>query len=156
VNPLNNLLVFSITGRKLTESFEGLRLVAYQDQGGIWTVGYGHTGPEVHDGYTITAAQADQLLAHDVTTAENAVKRFVTVALTQNEFDAMVDLAFNIGAGNFLKSTLLRLVNQNNFAAAADQFARWNKVSGKVNAGLARRRMSEEELFEQGFLQKAT
>jgi lysozyme len=88
---------YSKNGLALTESFEGVRLTAYQDIRGVWTTGYGHTGPDVRPGMTITQAQAEQLLLADVAHAVSMVNRCVTVSLDQNQFDALVDFAFNAG-----------------------------------------------------------
>lgn len=147
---MNEGLTYSKQGLQLTESFEGFRNKAYQDQGGVWTIGFGHTGHDVTPSLVITQSQGELLLAHDVQTAENAVKRFVMVALDQDEFDSTVDFVFNVGSGNFLQSTLLRLLNAGNDAGAALEFAKWDKVAGVVNSGLARRRLSEAELFQHG------
>lgn len=149
---MNDDLFYSKTGLALTEGFEGFRAAAYQDQGGIWTVGYGHTGHDVTASTVFTEPEAAQILAHDVQTAENAVKRFVIVALNQNEFDAMTDLTFNIGVGNFLKSTMLKYINASQFWAASDQFSAWDKCAGRVNSGLQRRRLAETQLFDLGLL----
>ena len=143
-----NKLSYSEKGLALTEQFEGLRLEAYQDSVGVWTIGYGHTGPDVHAGLTITQEQASALLLQDAGTAVAAVNRLVTVPLTQNQFDALVDFVFNLGSGNFAKSTLLRELNAGNTAAAAAQFLVWNRAGGVVLPGLTRRRQAEAELFE--------
>ena len=136
----------------ITEAFEGLRLAAYRDQGGVLTIGYGHTGHDVVAGLVITQAQAETLLAHDIESAANFVIRVVTAVLTQDEFDALVDFVFNVGSGNFLRSTLLSLVNQGKFAQAHDEFEKWDKVAGVENKGLRRRRLSEAELFAHGII----
>jgi lysozyme len=146
---LNNL-TYSGTGLSLTEQFEGCRLTAYQDQVGVWTIGYGHTGPDVVAGLTITQAQAEAYLAADVQSAAACVNRAVTVPLSQEEFDALVDFVFNLGSGSFEGSTLLQLLNAGNMAAAAEQFNRWDRAGGAVVAGLLRRRQAETALFNQG------
>jgi len=142
------LMQYSKTGLQLTEGFESCRLTAYQDIKGIWTIGWGHTGTDVVPGLTITQAQADALLLHDVQNAVNHVNHLVTVPLTQNEFDALVDFAFNAGCGAFADSTLLKLLNQGDDAGAAAQFDLWDHASGKVVAGLLRRREAETQLFQ--------
>lgn len=116
-----NNLTYSKQGLALTRLFEGDVLTAYQDQHGIWTIGYGHTGG-VHPGETITEHEAEALLEEDIQAAVRCVNQFVTVKLTQPEFDALVDFAFNVGAGNFRGSTLLREVNTGHFPEAAAQF----------------------------------
>jgi lysozyme len=142
-----NDLTYSDNGLSLTEGFEGLSLNAYQDQVGVWTIGYGHTGPDVTSGLTITQDQAQDLLAQDVASAAAFVNNAVTVTLGQNEFDALVDFVFNLGAGAFRSSTLLRNLNAGNYAAAANQFDAWDHAGGTVVAGLLRRRQSETALF---------
>jgi len=137
---------YSLQGLQLTEKFEGCRLVAYQDQVGVWTIGYGHTH-EVKEGDTCTQEQAEAWLLEDIAHAEDCVNKSVKVPLTQGEFDGLVDLVFNIGSGNFLKSTLLKLLNQGDKDAAALQFPRWDHAGGKENAGLLRRREAEEAEF---------
>lgn len=142
-----NNLTYGGNGLALTEQFEGCRLTAYQDQVGVWTIGYGHTGPEVIAGLTITRDEAEALLAKDVSSAAACVNRVVAVRLTQAEFDALVDFAFNLGHGAFSSSTLLRELNAGNFIAAAAQFEVWDRAGGAVVAGLLRRRQAEATLF---------
>lgn len=138
---------YSKSGLALTESFEGCRLVAYQDQAGIWTIAFGHTRG-VRPGDTCTQAQAEAWLQEDIAFAEDCVNKNVTVLLTQEEFDSLVDLIFNIGCGNFKTSTLLRLLNSGDYAAAAAEFPKWDHAGGKENAGLLRRRIAEEAEFQ--------
>jgi lysozyme len=144
-----NSLTYGNDGLALTERFEGCQLAAYQDQVGVWTIGYGHTGAGVCSGLTITQDQAAALLMSDVAAAAAYVNQVVTVALQQNEFDALVDFVFNLGRGAFAGSTLLKNLNAGNFAAAADQFDLWDHAGGKVVAGLLRRRQAETALFGQ-------
>ena len=141
------LFSYSDNGFALSKSFEGLRLTAYQDVGGVWTIGYGHTGPNVRAGLTITQAEADALLRSDVEDAVTCVNRAVNVPITQNQFDALVDFCFNCGRGSQLQSTLLRKVNIGDFAGAAAQFALWDHAGGEVVEGLVKRRTAEAELF---------
>ncbi len=138
---------YSENGLNLTKQFEGLRLSAYTDQVGVWTIGYGHTGQEVHVGLTITQDQADAFLVSDVAGAVACVNRLVTSEINQNQFDAMVDFVFNLGCGSFAGSTLLRFVNGGDFAGAAGQFQRWKHAGGVVVAGLLKRRQAEATLF---------
>lgn len=142
-------MIYSKDGLDLTKQFEGCRLTAYQDSTGVWTVGYGHT-QGVYAGQTITLEQAEDFLIADVLWAQRVVNIFVTVPLLQAEFDALVDFTFNLGSGNFLKSTLLKLLNQGNYSAAANEFERWDKAGGVVVAGLLRRREAEAEEFMKG------
>jgi lysozyme len=143
-----NNLTYSVNGLSLTEKFEGFSSNAYQDQVGVWTIGYGHTGPDVAAGRTITLAQAQALLAQDVSIAAACVNAVVTVKLTQQEFDALVDFVFNLGAGAFKGSTMLRNLNAGNFTSAAAQFDLWDRAGGAVVAGLLRRRQAEAALFD--------
>lgn len=138
-------------GVALIQSFESCKLVAYQDQKGVWTIAWGHTGPEVVEGLTWTQAQADAAFVIDLHRTELAVMNTVDIALSQNEFDALVSFTFNEGSGNEARSTLVRLLNAGNIMAAADQFPVWNKITvgGQlvVDAGLTRRRAAERALF---------
>jgi lysozyme len=145
-----NNLTYSTKGLSLTEQFEGCRLTAYQDQVGVWTIGYGHTGPDVTAGMTISIDAAQALLAKDVSSAADCVNNLVEVTLTQEEFDALVDFVFNLGAGAFRGSTMLRDLNAGDFTSAAAQFDMWDHAGGAVVAGLLRRRQAEAELFEGG------
>lgn len=135
-------------GIDLIKRFEGLRLAAYKCPAGVWTIGYGHTGPDVVPGLAITEPEADKLLASDIQTFSDGVRRLVTTQVTDNQFAAMVSLAFNIGLGAFGKSTLLRAVNSNDFVAAANEFKRWIYADGKIFQGLVARRAAEKTLFE--------
>src|ERR1700723_748805 len=143
-----NNLTYSGNGLSLTEQFEGCELTAYQDQVGVWTIGYGHTGPDVVSGLIITQPQAQALLAQDVSSAAACVNNVVAIQLSQAEFDALVDFVFNLGAGAFKSSTLLVDLNAGNIAAAATQFDLWDHAGGAVVAGLLRRRQAETALFE--------
>lgn len=137
---------YSKNGLKLTEQMEGVRLVAYQDQVGVWTIGDGHT-KDVKEGDTCTKEQAEQWLLEDVQEAVDAVNRLVTVDLTQNQFDALVDFTFNLGSGNLAHSTLLKLLNSGDYAGAAQHFKDWDRAGGVVRSGLLRRRLAEADLF---------
>jgi lysozyme len=139
--------IYSEQGFALTKSFEGLHLEAYRDCAGIWTIGYGHTGPAVLAGDVITAAEAEQLLRADLAVAVACVNRAVSVTISQSQFDAMVDFCFNAGRGSFLQSTLLRKVNGKDFEGAAVQFGLWVHAGGEIVPGLVRRRKAEAALF---------
>lgn len=149
----------SAAGRKAIAGHEGVRLTAYPDPatgGEPWTIGVGHTSaagaPKVTKGMTITAAQCDEILSRDLATFEDAVEDSVAVPLNQNQFDALVSLAFNIGAGAFGRSTLVKKLNAGDYQGAADQFTVWNKAAGKVMKGLVTRRAAERALFLKGAL----
>lgn len=143
----------SSAGRAFLTDQEGLRLKAYRDSVGVWTIGVGHTSsagaPRVTSGMTITRQQADEILSRDLKVFEKVVNDAVKVPLTQNQFDALVSLAFNIGGGAFSRSTLVKKLNRSDYLGAADAFLSWNK-GGKplrVIPGLTARRKRERTLF---------
>jgi len=144
---------YSKNGLHLTEQFEGCRLQAYPDPGtgaDPWTIGYGHTGPDVHKGLVITQEQAEALLQKDVQKAAADVAAKVTTDITQNEFDALVDFAFNCGCGNLNSSTLLKKLNAGDIEGAAEEFQKWDRAGGHEMAGLLKRRHAEATLFLTG------
>jgi lysozyme len=133
-------------GLDLIKRFEGLKLKAYLCPANVWTVGYGSTGPHVWQGKVISEQEAEDLLKKDVERFERAVEANAKNA-TQNQFDALVSFAFNVGVSNLKSSTLLRLHNAGQYQAAADQFLRWNKAGRTVLPGLTRRRAQERGLY---------
>ncbi|MBR1754009.1 lysozyme [bacterium] len=137
----------SENGLNLIKTFEGCRLTAYKCPAGVWTIGYGHTGSDVKQGLKISRERADSLLKQDVLVHSNNVSRLVKVPLTQNQFDALVSFEYNVGYANFSKSTMLRLLNQRQYLAAANQFDRWIYANRKVLSGLVKRRKAEKTLF---------
>ena len=142
-----NSFTYSDTGVALTKGFEGLSLKSYRDVAGIWTIGYGHVGPDLSAGMTITEADAEAMLRADLADAVTCVNRAVNVPIEQGQFDALVDFTFNVGRGNLLQSTLLRKVNAGDVEGAAAQFGLWVHAGGEVVAGLVRRRKAEAEMF---------
>ena len=136
----------SPAGLALIQLSEGLRLTAYRDAGGIWTIGYGSTRG-VKGGMRITPDQAVQRLLADVADAEATVNKRVTVPLAQHQFDALVSFVFNVGGGAFRKSTLLEKLNRADYAGAANELSRWVKANGRVLPGLVKRRAAERALF---------
>jgi lysozyme len=141
----------SAEGRTLIQQFEGLSLTAYLCPAGKWTIGYGHT-EGVQPGDRITKAHADSLLAADLVSYVRAVDDALgACAASQHEFDAMVSLAFNVGAGSFKGSTVLRLHRQGDHQGAARAFGMWNKatVDGRLQEmpGLTRRRAAETAFY---------
>lgn len=145
-------------GLELIKSFESCQLTAYPDPatgGAPWTIGWGHTGPEVHPGLVWTQEQADQILADDLNKIEQAVSTLIKVAVSQNQFDALVSFAFNTGtdidadtiAEGLGDSTLLNKLNAGDFQGAADEFPKWDRGGGHVLRGLVRRRAAERALF---------
>ncbi|MGF7175837.1 lysozyme [Azospirillum doebereinerae] len=152
---------------ELVKAAEGLRLTAYPDPasgGAPWTIGFGHTGADVHPGLTITQARAEELLAADLAEAAELVDRVVTAPLTDAQFGALVSFVFNVGAGRKAKgkdtgkdgfvtlktgkpSTLLVKLNAGDHAGASAEFSKWTRGDGKVMAGLVKRRAAEVALF---------
>ncbi len=144
----------SENGINIIKDFEGYMSKAYDDGVGVMTIGWGTTlypdGTKVKKGDTCTKEQAEYYLKSDLKEFENTVNTVVTAALTQNQFDALVSLCYNIGSGAFSKSTLVKKLNGNKTQDAADQFLVWNKGGGKVMQGLVKRRARERELFLKG------
>lgn len=136
-------------GLALIRRFEGLRLVAYRCSAGVPTIGYGHT-KGVHMGMKCTADEALDWLAGDVMGAEGDVRRLVTVPLAQQQFDALVSFAYNLGGKNLGVSTLLKHLNAGRYKDACGQFKLWNRAGGKPVEGLTRRRAAEADLFAKG------
>lgn len=141
-------LTTTTRGLALLKKFEGLRMEPYKDAGGKLTIGYGHLIKPGEFYAQISTHEAEALLRNDIRVAEAYVKRYVTVPLTQAEFSALTSLVYNIGPGNFKRSTLLRELNAGNKQAAAEEFLRWNRVGTRQLRGLSRRRAAEKALFE--------
>jgi GH24 family phage-related lysozyme (muramidase) len=135
-------------GLDLIKSFEGFRSQAYRDPVGIWTIGYGHT-ENVQPGDMVSRAGAEDLLKADLRKFEAQVRRLVQVPLTSNQFSALVSFTYNVGSSSLARSTLLKLLNQQNYQGAANQFSRWNQAGEQVLPGLIRRRSAEKALFLQ-------
>lgn len=136
-------------GIDLIKQFEGYSSKAYPDPatgGAPWTIGYG-TIKGVKPGMIITAEQAEKMLRDDVAKFESGVSSLITAPTAQGQFDAMVSLAYNIGLGNFGKSTLLKKHNARCYTCAADQFRVWNRANGKVMNGLTKRRAAERQVY---------
>lgn len=133
-------------GLAIVKESEGLRLKAYLCPARVLTIGYGSTGPHVKPGMVITEAQAEALLRDDLSRFEDAVAKAAPRA-TQNQFDAMVSLAFNIGIGAFLKSSVLRQHLAGNHVAAGQAFGMWVKAKGRTLPGLVTRRAAEAALY---------
>lgn len=141
-------------GIALIKKWEGCRLTAYPDPGTggePWTIGYGHTSaagaPMVKKGMKITQQEADDILVRDLVKYESAVMKALTVLPTQNQFDAMVSLCYNIGPGAFAGSSVVKKFNASNISGAADAFRLWNKAGGRVMQGLVNRREDERKHF---------
>jgi lysozyme len=138
----------NMDGLGLIERSEGMRLAAYQDGKGVWTIGYGHTH-DVQKGDVCTVAQAEQWLGEDIASAENAVEHLVAVPLTDNQFAALVSFAFNVGYGAFSNSTLLTRLNGGNYTAVPALLKAWVFVGGKVEKGQITRRAAEGTLWSE-------
>ncbi|ENI1055666.1 MULTISPECIES: lysozyme [Serratia] len=139
----------SVKGREFIKGFEQLRLKAYPDPGTggkPWTIGWGHT-KGVKQGDRITQEQAEQFLSDDLAVFELTVNSAIKRPMTQNQFDAMVSLAFNIGGSAFAGSTLVKKFNAGDAKGAADEFPKWKNSGGKVMPGLVKRRAAEREVF---------
>jgi lysozyme len=138
----------SAAGLDLLKRAEGFRSHVYLDVAGIPTIGYGHrlVHPECFPN-GISQGQAENILAADLRDAEQAVCRVVTSALTQGQFDALVDFCFNLGAGRLAGSTLLRDLNAGYYDSAREQLLRWDHTGLKENAGLKARREAEFQLW---------
>jgi len=130
----------------LIKSSEGCSLTSYICSGGVMTIGYGHTGPNVFSNQVITQSEADTLLRLDVSRFEAAVDK-VCSETAQCQFDACVSLAYNIGPAAFARSSVARLHNLKRYAEAAQAFMLWNKAGGKVSRGLQSRRAKESALY---------
>lgn len=140
----------SENGKAFIRNEEGEVLKVYADQIGIPTAGIGHVVKDMKVGTPITKEQSRAWFANDIKRFEDGVGMAVKVPLEQHQFDALVSFSFNVGNGNFLSSTMLKLLNANKFLEAADQFPRWNKAGGKVLPVLTRRRARERKLFLEG------
>jgi lysozyme len=141
----------SHAGRAAIEQREGCKLTAYKDSVGVLTIGVGHTSkagpPAVKTGLKISKEDADKILSRDLVQFEEAVIKHAKGETTQNEFDAMVSLAFNIGGSAFAKSTLAKRHSSGDHKGAADAFLMWDKAGGKKLAGLTNRRKAEREQY---------
>ena len=144
-------LNISEKGYAIIRQFEGLRLKAYKDGGGVWTIGYGTikypNGQAVKSGDTCTEAQAEQWLKSDCKWVDACLDKYVTATINQNQFDALASFVYNIGESQFRTSTLLKMLNAGSFALAASNFDRWIYDNGKVEKGLVSRRAMEKKLF---------
>ena len=133
-------------GIALIKEFEGLRLKAYKCPGGVWTIGYGHTAG-VKPGMVISEAQAEEYLMADLIASEKYLND-LRLAINQNQFDALISFIYNVGTGNFSRSTLLRKVRANpQDNSIMDEFLRWVYSKGRVLPGLQRRRLAEMKQY---------
>ena len=148
----NNINKLGNNGLQLIKSFEGFRANPYLDSVKIPTIGYGTilypSGIKVSMAdSTITEALAEHYLAFEINQKTAGVENMVTGSVNQNQFDALVSFAYNLGLSALHGSTLLRLVNQGDFVNAAHEFTKWDHAGGVQVAGLTRRRLAEQQLF---------
>lgn len=139
-------------GVDLIRRFEGLRTKAYKAHFSekYWTIGYGHYGPDVHEGDICTEAYATRLLENDLKSFCKKVESALTadeIEVNQNMFDALISFAYNVGVNALLSSTLWQKLKHHDYEVAAQQFLRWNKCNGFELPGLTRRREAESKLF---------
>lgn len=127
--------------------FEGLQLCAYEDQNGIWTVGYGSTGGDIKENTKFTLEEAKNRLLKDLDSICLILSKWVKAKVNENQVTALLSFVYNIGAGNFHNSSVLKYLNECNYTACAEAFLLWNKVGLQINRGLVRRRQAERTLF---------
>ena len=135
------------SGLDLIKRFEGCELESYKCPAGVLTIGYGHTGEDVHANMVIDRAKAESLLCQDLEHFEKEVSSFVSVDLNKNQYSALVSFCYNVGQGGFGISTLLKKLNRGDYEGAASEFKRWNVAGGVVLRGLSIRRAAERKLF---------
>ena len=135
--------------RQMIGEWEGCRLESYRDAVGVATIGFGHTGPDVFMGQRITQAEADHLLAQDLAKFEAHVDRLCKDC-SQQQFDALVSFAYNLGQGALERSTLRKHHNAGNHKLAEGEFGKWNKAGGKELRGLTKRRAGEAAVYARG------
>lgn len=142
-------MIHSTALRAFVAAWEELRLDAYPDSAGVWTIGYGHTD-HVMPNDRCTEAQADAWLDRELLASGATVHREIDIPLIQQRHDALVSLVYNIGARQFHESTILRLILLDRHDAACNQFARWNKSRQKTTRGLLARRAGESLIYAFG------
>lgn len=135
------------TAAPLVKKYEGCKLEAYKCPAGVWTIGVGHTGSDVHEGLKWTQAQADEALNKDLLRALNDARKGIDVGLNDKQMAAIVSFVFNLGIGNFRNSTLLKKINKGDFLGASKEFGKWTYAAGKQLPGLVARREAEAKLF---------
>lgn len=143
------MFTMSNNGIDLLKELEGEKLNAYLCPAGILTIGIGHTGEDVYEGKTITPEQSIQLLRSDIKYTENIVNKYIKANINQNQFDALVSFAFNVGVGAFISSTLLKKINSNKpIDEIESEFMKWVYIKGNKSNGLINRRKKEVELYK--------
>ena len=141
-------------GLEIIKRYEGCSLNVYRDPIGIWTIGYGSIfGLDLNrvdrSHRAITEDEATSLLFRECQEAERAIARLVRVQLTSNQVSALISLVFNVGSGNFQRSTMRMKLNRRDYIGAANEFWKWRRAGGRILKGLVRRRASEEQLFKE-------
>lgn len=134
----------------LIKRFEGCQLQSYPDVGGVWTIGYGHTGPDVTPDTVWTQEEADNQLNQQLEFFEAGVRKLINATIdktNENQLGALVSFTYNVGLGNLSQSSLLKYHNLGLFKAVCGEFAKWNHVAGQVVPGLTSRRYSEASLY---------
>lgn len=147
-------MMISQRGVDALKQYEGFRSKAYQDVVGIWTIGYGTTkidGKPVEPGLECTPEEAELWLRADLAWAQTTINQLVKFMLTQPMFDALVSFVYNVGQTAFSKSTMLKKLNGGDYAGAAKEFDRWVFAKGKMIPGLAKRRLLEKTMFQEGW-----
>ena len=134
----------------LVRAHEGCRLTAYPDGKGVWTIGWGHTGADVHEDLIWTQGEADAQLDADLANAVQAVTRLKRRLLSDSQMAALISFVFNLGEGTLATSTLLALVNDCRFIDAAKEFLRFDHIGAAESKGLLLRRLDEAALFLRG------
>lgn len=137
-----------VAGFNIIKSFEGFSPVAYEDQGGRWTIGFGTAHEWVKEGLTCTEAMANAWLTQDVQNVAAALSRMIKVPVNENQFDSLVSLTYNIGIGNFSSSSALATLNDGDYDAVPAHMQMWDEVNGIADAGLIRRRAAEVALYQ--------
>ena len=131
----------------LIAEFEGFSEKAYLCPAGVWTIGFGHTR-NVTEGMTIDREEAVKLLRLDVAERKSALESLLRVPVSENQLVALLSFVYNVGVGNFSRSTMLRKLNVGNYSGAAKEFGRWVFVNNQPLRGLMRRRAREKQIFE--------
>ena len=138
-------------GRDFIKRWEGVKLKTYRCDANVLTIGVGHTAamgdPKPVEGMTITAEEADAILARDLAITEAQVQSAVKVDITQRQYDTLISFVFNVGIGAFRNSTLLKKLNAGRYVDVPSELLKWNRVNGKVNQGLVNRRKAEADLW---------
>lgn len=153
---MNEDLHLGQAGEKLIKEFESLQLTSYVDTHGkdnvpIYAIGWGHAGSidgvKITAGLTITEEKAEELFKADAKIREDKVKKMVTVALNQNQFDALVSLAYNVSTDHFIQMLRISELNKGIYDKVPDAMLHFNVADGRILKGLTRRRKMEGELF---------